>query len=300
MDVSLLVSQPSATVPMTTDRSLRSRAQHGLELETLLVSQVLEAFIRDEIGKFGISNAVVGLSGGIDSALSCILASRALGPDHVLAVLMPHRTSNPSSRIDAETLVNQLSVPSVVIDISAAVEGLLAEMTNGPSDLRRGNIMARTRMNALYDQSEAFNGLVVGTSNKTELLLGYGTQHGDMASAINPIGDLYKTQVRALAADLNVPSVIRDKPPSADLWAGQSDESELGFDYTIADHILYLLIDEMYDATDLVNDGFDAALIATVMHRVETSQFKRRLPVIAKLSNRTIDRDFRYPRDWGH
>ena len=160
--------------------------------------------------------------------------------------------------------------------------------------------MARTRMNALYDQSEAFNGLVVGTSNKTELLLGYGTQHGDMASAINPIGDLYKPQVRALAADLNVPSVIRDKPPSADLWAGQSDESELGFDYTIADHILYLLIDEMYDATDLVNDGFDAALIATVMHRVETSQFKRRLPVIAKLSNRTIDRDFRYPRDWGH
>ena len=300
MDVSLLVSQPSATVPMTTDRSLRSRARHGLELETLLVSQVLEEFIRDEIGKFGISNAVVGLSGGIDSALSCILASRALGPDHVLAVLMPHRTSNPASRIDAETLVNQLSVPSVVIDISAAVEGLLAEMTNGPSDLRRGNIMARTRMNALYDQSEAFNGLVVGTSNKTELLLGYGTQHGDMASAINPIGDLYKTQVRALAADLNVPSVIRDKTPSADLWAGQSDEAELGFDYTIADQILYLLIDEMYDAADLINDGFDAALIATVMQRIETSQFKRRLPVIAKLSNRTIDRDFRYPRDWGH
>lgn len=300
MDVSLLVSQPNATVPMTTDRSLRSRAQHGLKLETLLVSQVLEAFIHDEIGKFGIPNAVVGLSGGIDSALSCILASRALGPDHVLAVLMPHRTSNPASRSDAETLVNQLSVPSVVIDISAAADGLLDEMTNGPSNLRRGNIMARIRMNALYDQSEAFNGLVVGTSNKTELLLGYGTQHGDMASAINPIGDLYKTQVRALAADLNVPSVIRDKTPSADLWAGQSDEAELGFDYTIADQILYLLIDEMYDAADLINDGFDAALIATVMQRIETSQFKRRLPVIAKLSNRTIDRDFRYPRDWGH
>ncbi len=285
---------------MTTDRSLKSRAQHGLELETLLVSQVLEEFIRDEIGKFGISNAVVGLSGGIDSALSCMLASRALGPDHVLAVLMPHRTSNPSSRIDAETLVDQLGVPSVVIDISAAVEGLLDEMTNGPSDLRSGNIMARTRMNALYDQSEAFNGLDVGTSNKTELLLGYGTQHGDMASAINPLGDLYKTQVRALAADLNVPPVIRDKTPSADLWAGQSDEAELGFDYTIADQILYLLIDEMYDTTDLINDGFDATLIATVMRRVEQSQFKRRLPVIAKLSNRTIDRDFRYPRDWGH
>jgi NAD+ synthase len=300
MDVNLLVSQPNATVPMTTDRSLKSRAQHGLELETLLVSQVLEEFIRDEIGKFGISNAVVGLSGGIDSALSCMLASRALGPDHVLAVLMPHRTSNPSSRIDAETLVDQLGVPSVVIDISAAVEGLLDEMTNGPSDLRSGNIMARTRMNALYDQSEAFNGLVVGTSNKTELLLGYGTQHGDMASAINPLGDLYKTQVRALAADLNVPPVIRDKTPSADLWAGQSDEAELGFDYTIADQILYLLIDEMYDTTDLINDGFDATLIATVMRRVEQSQFKRRLPVIAKLSNRTIDRDFRYPRDWGH
>lgn len=300
MDVNSLVSLHSATVLMTTDLSLRSRAQHGLKLETLLVSRVLEEFIRDEIGKFDIANAVIGLSGGIDSALSCMLAARALGPDRVLAVLMPHHTSNPASRFDAETLVKQLGVPSVVIDISAAVTGLLDEMTNERSDLRRGNIMARTRMNALYDQSEAFSGLVVGTSNKTELLLGYGTQHGDMASAINPIGDLYKTQVRALATNLNVPHVIRDKAPSADLWAGQSDEAELGFDYAIADQILYLLVDEMYDATDLVSDGFDATLIATIMRRVERSQFKRRLPVIAKVSNRTIDRDFRYPRDWGH
>ena len=159
--------------------------------------------------------------------------------------------------------------------------------------------MARTRMTALYDQSESFGGLVVGTSNKTELLLGYGTQHGDMASAVNPIGDLYKTQVRALSEALDIPEAILEKAPSADLWEGQSDEDELGFDYELADQVLYLLIDEQFTADDLASDGYDSAIVNNVLRRIETSQFKRRLPVIAKLSHRTIDRDFRYPRDWG-
>ena len=284
---------------MTAELDLRDRARRGLNLDPSLICRVLEAFIRDEIEKFGIRRAVVALSGGIDSAVSCALAARAFGPERVLAVLMPYRTSNPASRGDAETLVDQLGIPSTLIEISAAVDGLLGELDDDPSPLRRGNIMARARMIALYDQSEAFGGLVVGTSNKTELLLGYGTQFGDMASAVNPIGDLYKTQVRSLAAALDVPRAIREKAPSADLWAGQSDEDELGFDYEHADQALYLLIDEMYAADDLIASGFEADLVHELQRRVVSSQFKRRLPLIAKLSNRTIDRDFRYPRDWG-
>ena len=159
--------------------------------------------------------------------------------------------------------------------------------------------MARTRMIATYDQSEEFDALVVGTSNKTELLLGYGTLHGDMASAVNPIGDLYKTQVRQLAAALDLPASILEKPPSADLWQGQSDEDELGFTYEIADEVLYLLVDEWHTADEIAAGGYDADLVAEIRRRVQHTQFKRRPPVIAKLSDRTIDRDFRYPRDWG-
>ena len=284
---------------MSSKQQLQARATRGLQLDPALVTRVLEGFVRDEIGKFGINRAVVALSGGIDSALSCTLAVRALGSNSVLAVLMPYRTSNPASRGDAETLVRQLNIASVLIDISPAVDGITDQLHDKPSDLRRGNVMARTRMTALYDQSESFGGLVVGTSNKTELLLGYGTQHGDMASAVNPIGDLYKTQVRALSEALDIPEAILEKAPSADLWEGQSDEDELGFDYELADQMLYLLIDEQFTDDDLVSDGYDSAIVNNVLHRIETSQFKRRLPVIAKLSHRTIDRDFRYPRDWG-
>lgn len=283
----------------TTEATLQSRARHGLRLDAALAEQILVRFITDAISKFGFTRAVVATSGGIDSALTCALAARALGPHNVLALMLPYRTSNPASRGDAETLAQALGVESQVIDVSQAVDGYLEELDGPTTPVRRGNVMARTRMIATYDQSEAFDALVVGTSNKTELLLGYGTLHGDMASAVNPIGDLYKTQVRQLAAALDLPASILEKPPSADLWQGQSDEDELGFTYEIADEVLYLLVDEWHTADEIVAGGYDAGLVADIRRRVRQTQFKRRPPVIAKLSDRTIDRDFRYPRDWG-
>ena len=283
----------------TTETSLQGRARHGLRLDTALAEQVLVRFIADAISKFGFTRAVVATSGGIDSALTCALAARALGPKNVLALMLPYRTSNPASRGDAETLVEALGVESHVIDVSQAVDGYLDELDDLTTPVRRGNVMSRTRMIATYDQSEAFDALVVGTSNKTELLLGYGTLHGDMASAVNPIGDLYKTQVRQLASALDVPAAILDKPPSADLWHGQSDEDELGFTYESADEVLHLLVDEWHTPDEIVAGGYDADLVTEIRRRVQQTQFKRRPPVIAKLSDRTIDRDFRYPRDWG-
>lgn len=283
----------------TTEASLQGRARHGLRLDAALAEQILVRFIADAISKFGFTRAVVATSGGIDSALTCALAARALGPDNVLALMLPYRTSNPASRGDAETLAQALGVETQAIDVSQAVDGYLEELDGPTTPVRRGNVMARTRMIATYDQSEAFDALVVGTSNKTELLLGYGTLHGDMASAVNPIGDLYKTQVRQLAAALDLPASILEKPPSADLWQGQSDEDELGFTYELADEVLYLLVDEWHTADEVVAGGYDAGLVADIRRRVRQTQFKRRPPVIAKLSDRTIDRDFRYPRDWG-
>jgi NAD+ synthase len=165
--------------------------------------------------------------------------------------------------------------------------------------VRQGNIMARMRMIALYDQSAAFNGLPVGTGNKTEILLGYTTLFGDSACAINPLGDLYKTQARQLAKAIGVPQVILDKPPSADLWLGQTDEGELGFSYAEVDQLLYLLVDQRYRPEDCVEAGFDENFIRAVMDRVLRNQFKRLMPPIAKLSNRTVGYDFLYLRDWG-
>ena len=167
------------------------------------------------------------------------------------------------------------------------------------SDLRKGNLMARARMIVLYDQSEAFKGLVVGTSNKTEILLGYTTMWGDMASAINPLGDLYKTQLRQLAGAMKVPKSVIDKPPSADLWIGQTDEAELGFTYEEVDKLLYLLVDKRYSRQDCVDAGFDKTFVDNVVGRIRRSQFKRMMPPIAKLSARTVGYDFLYLRDWG-
>ena len=269
-----------------------------LTINTDVARQILTGFIRSEVTRVGFTRAVVGLSGGIDSALSCALAVEALGKENVLAVRMPYKFSSPESLTHAELLIEQLEIPSKTIEITDMVEPLFAADPN-ITKLRKGNIMARERMIVLYDQSEVFKGLVIGTSNKTEILLGYSTQWGDSASAINPIGDLYKAQIRQFSRALNFPAPIVDKAPSADLWDGQTDEGELGFTYEQADQVLYLLVDQRYSPQECVEAGFDEKFVNLIINRVRRNQFKRMLPPIAKLSNRTIGYDFLYLRDWG-
>lgn len=212
--------------------------------------------------------------------------------------MMPYKTSSRESLKDAEKIVKNLGIRSLKIDITPMIDAYFKSFPEA-DNMRRGNKMARERMTILYDLSAKENTLVLGTSNKTELLLGYGTLYGDMASAINPIGDLYKTQVRQLAKDLGVPKEIVDKKPSADLWLGQSDEEELGFTYEEVDRLLYYLVDKRYTDKELIKLGFDKDFIKKVIKKIQASQFKRKLPIIAKISERTIDRDFRYARDWG-
>jgi NAD+ synthase len=269
-----------------------------LTINPNLARKILTGFIRSEVTRVGFSRAVVGLSGGIDSAVSCALAAEALGAENVLAIRMPYRTSSPDSLADAEKTAQCLKVPMETIEISAMVDPLISREP-GMSNTRKGNIMARARMIVLYDQSEVFKGLVIGTSNKTEILLGYTTMWGDMASAMNPLGDLYKTQLRQLAATLQLPKSVLEKPPSADLWAGQTDEAELGFTYADVDRLLYLLVDQRYTPDDCVEAGFDRQYVEKVMTRVRRNQFKRMMPPIAKVSSRTIGYDFLYLRDWG-
>jgi NAD+ synthase len=270
----------------------------NLTINTDLARQILSGFIKSEITRVGMSRAVIGLSGGIDSALSLALAVEALGAENVLAVRMPYKASSKDSLDHAQLLIDQLGVQCKTIEITDMVEPLF-KMHPEMSKLRKGNIMARERMIVIYDQSEVFKGLVVGTSNKTEILLGYSTLFGDSANALNPIGDLYKTQVRQLSRAMNIPSPIIDKPPSADLWEDQTDENELGFTYTEADRLLYLLVDQRYSPQEAIEAGFDEKFVNAVTTRIRRNQFKRMQPPIAKISNRTIGYDFLYLRDWG-
>ena len=274
-------------------QSYRDRA-----MDADLLRRVLVAFIQNEVHKIGVQRAVLGLSGGVDSALVAYLAAEALGAEAVTAFILPYRTSNPQSAADAEAVVRATGIGAQTIDITPQVDAYFARFPDA-SPLRRGNKMARERMTILYDHSAAVGGLVLGTSNKTELLLGYGTLYGDMASALNPIGDMYKSQVWQLSEEMGVPRVIIDKKPSADLWAGQTDEQELGFTYREVDELLYHMVDLRMSRAELVAAGFAPEFIDTIHAKVQNSHFKRRLPVIAKVSNRTIDRDFRYSRDWG-
>ncbi|RPJ00720.1 MAG: NAD+ synthase [Chloroflexi bacterium] len=269
-----------------------------LSINTGLARQILTGFLRSELGRMGFNRAVIGLSGGVDSALSCFLAAEALGAENVLAVRMPYKSSSADSLAHAQMVIDGLGVQSLTVEITPMVEPLF-DCFPDMGERRRGNVMARERMIVLYDQSEAFRGLVVGTGNKTEILLGYTTLYGDAASALNPIGDLYKTQVRQLSHAMGVPDAIIQKPPSADLWLGQTDEGELGFTYAEVDKLLYLLVDQRFSPDDCVEAGFSEAFVRAVTERVRRSQFKRVLPPIAKLSNRTIGYDFLYLRDWG-
>jgi len=269
-----------------------------LTINTDLARKILVGFIKSEITRVGFNRAVIGLSGGIDSALSCYLTAEALGRENVMAIRMPYRTSSEESLTHAQLVIDDLGIQSQTVPITDMVDPLFAKYPDADT-IRRGNIMVRERMIILYDQSVAFTGLVVGTGNKSEILLGYTTLYGDSACALNPIGDLYKTQVKQLARALGVPQVIVDKPPSADLWQGQTDEDELGFTYEQVDQLLYLLVDERYSPIDCIEAGFDENFVRQVVTRVRKYHFKRVMPPIAKLTNRTIGYDFLYLRDWG-
>jgi NAD+ synthase len=238
------------------------------------------------------------MSGGVDSAVAALLAARAVGPANLHAFALPARESDPRSMEHARLVAEAGGFDLTVREIGPAAEAMIASL-GGTTPLRRGNVYARMRMIALYDASAALPALVVGTSNKTELLLGYGTLHGDLASALNPLGDLYKCQVRALARHLGVPAVVVDKSPSADLWPGQTDEGDLGFTYAEADGVLWRLVDQRASPEQVIADGFAPEVVRRIVRLVQRTQFKRRMPMIAKLSARTIGWEFRYPRDWG-
>lgn len=262
------------------------------------IERVLVSFLKNEVEKAGFSRVVLGLSGGIDSAVAAAIAVRAFGPSGILGVIMPHASSNPASATDAALVAREMGFETVTVDITRQIEAYFEGATDA-SRMRRGNKMARERMSILYDLSAARAALVLGTSNKTELLLGYGTLFGDMACGVNPVGDLYKTQVRALARQMKVPERVIEKTPSADLWEGQSDESDFGFTYDEVDQLLFLIVDCRLTRKEAVERGFADAFVAKVESLIRRSQFKRRLPTIAKISGRTVTNDFLYARDWG-
>lgn len=271
---------------------------HNLDINTAFAREVLVRFIRDALTRVGFEHAVLALSGGIDSAVAAYLTAEAMGPQNVRVIRMPYSASSPESLSHAQLVIDDLGVQHDTVDITPMVDPLFERFPD-ISDMRRGNVMARQRMIVLYDQSAAFDALVVGTSNKTETLLGYSTLFGDSAAAIHPIGDLYKYQVRQLARALGVPEVIVGKAPSADLWAGQTDEGELGYSYDAADQVLYLLVDRRYTLDEVVAEGFERGLVERIWRTVRVTHYKRKMPVIAKLSQRTIGHDFLYMRDWG-
>jgi NAD+ synthetase len=268
----------------------------ALDIDAVMAESWLLEFLRDEFARRGFRDAVVGVSGGVDSAVVAYLAARALGPEHVVGVRLPYRTSSPESLSHAQLVIDTLGIQSHTIDITNAVDGYLCTEPDADA-ARRGNVMARTRMIALFDMSAKHHALPLGTGNKTERLLGYFTWHADDSPPVNPIGDLYKTQVWQLARHLGVPDVIVNKPASADLISGQTDEGDFGISYARADVILNWLL-YGYTPADLVARGFDADEIALVRKRLEGTHWKRRLPAVAMMSSTAIGESYLRPVDY--
>jgi NAD+ synthase len=288
---------PAGTASPASATTALAAPPSELSIDTSVARRIIGEFIQGQLRQAGFDRALVGLSGGIDSSLVAYLVSEAIVPERLLAVLMPYRTSDPTSRADGEEVVRRLGCESLVVDISPMVDAYFADPDRAnTSQVQRGNFMARMRMAVLYDHSVRWGGLVVGTSNKTEILIGYTTIYGDSASAFNPIGDLYKTQIRQMAAAVGVPERIIRKAPSADLWPGQTDEEEGGFRYEEIDRLLYWMIDKRRSDEELVAMGFEPEFIARVERMVATSDYPRPGPPIAKIGPPTAGIDNLYPR----
>ncbi|MFN2566325.1 MAG: NAD+ synthase [Gemmatimonadaceae bacterium] len=295
-------SPPSRLRPPTSGfRVVRSETDGAggpppLAIDPGLTEEWLVAFIRDEMAQRGFSKAVVGISGGVDSAVTAFLAARALGPRNVLGVRMPYRTSSPESFEHGQLVIDTAGIDSRTVDISPAVDGYLAAEPDADAG-RRGNVMARTRMIILFDLSAKHRAIPLGTGNKSERLFGYFTWHADDSPPINPLGDLFKTQVWALARHLGVPEVVVSKPPTADLVVGQTDEGDFGISYAKADELLNWLLSG-YNANDLIARGFDPSEVQLVVRRLESTHWKRRLPTVAMLSPTAIGESYLRPVDY--
>jgi NAD+ synthase len=268
-----------------------------MKINPHFVEKLLTSFIKEELSKFLYKKGILGLSGGLDSTVCAYLAAKALDPKNVVCLILPYKNIFDQDVTDAKNVAQDLGVTTRIIDISTMID---AYFSQHPTDNRilKGNKMARERMSILYDYSAREKALILGTSNKTELLLGYGTIHGDMACAINPLGDLYKTQIRQLADHLNVPDKILKKAPTAGLWSGQTDEGELGLTYDIIDRILYQLVDQRKSKKEVISSGFQKQDVEKIIQLIKSSEFKRKLPPIPKISDRTVGHDFLFPYDW--
>ncbi len=259
------------------------------------ITEYLECFLENEVKKTGLKKAVIGLSGGLDSAVVAVLAE-AVFKDNLLCIKMPSQYSSQSSLDDANELCRDFSLNA----ITASIEPMLRayqELNPELNNLRKGNFSSRMRMSTLFDISAREGALVLGTSNKSELMLGYGTVYGDLASAVNPIGDLYKSEVFELAEYLGVSKCIIKKPPSADLWDGQSDEEDLGYTYAQLDTAMKLYVEERFSREKIIEIGINEKMLDMIIQRIFSNHFKRKMPVIAKLTSRTVGHDFNYPRD---
>jgi len=278
---------------------MRSRLERELHIKDReFIERVLTYFIREEVQKAGFQKVVVGISGGVDSALTAFLSVKALGKENVIGLSMPYKTSSRSSVEDARLVAEKLEIEFHEIDITPQIDAYY-KLFPDADNVRRGNKMARERMSILYDFAHWKKALVIGTSNKSELLIGYSTRWGDGAHDINPIGDLYKTQVWEMAEFVGVPERIVKKKPSADLWPGQTDEGEIGLSYRTLDQILVGYVDLRLRREELIRAGFDQKTVDRVLKMVRNSQYKRKMPIVCKIAQRTVDKDFLYLRDWG-